>query len=291
MKNVLQSVPGIVMLALVGIMIGSCSKTNSNNDGLTDQKQIKIGSNATLGKIIVDKDGRSLYFFANDANGANTCTGSCELLWSPFYIDNLTADQLGDAALKIADFATITTASNKKQLTYKGWPLYYYTPNGTLEAAGATGGEAIDGIWFVAKPDYTIMLANKQLIGSDNVRYKSDYTPGDQNTIFFTDATGNTLYTFSRDSANINKFTKNDFSNNNVFPIYDTSKIWVPSVLDKTHFTTTNVFGRTQLSYNGWPLYHFGDDGGARGSTKGITFGAPGRWPVPVKNMPAAPTQ
>jgi len=86
MKNVLQSVPGIVMLGLVGMTIGSCSKNNSNNDGLTNQKQIKIESNATLGKIIVDKDGRSLYFFSNDADGANTCTGGCEALWSPFFI-------------------------------------------------------------------------------------------------------------------------------------------------------------------------------------------------------------
>src|SRR5690349_7902659 len=113
MKNVLQSVPGIVMLGLIGMTIGSCSKNNSNNDGLTNQKQIKIESNATLEKTIVDKDGRSLYFFANDADGANTCTGGCQALWSPFFVDNLTADQLADATLKIADFATITTSSNK----------------------------------------------------------------------------------------------------------------------------------------------------------------------------------
>lgn len=291
MKNVLQTVSGIVMLGLIGMTISSCSKNNSNNSGSANQKQIKIESNTTLGKIIVDKDGRTLYSFANDADGANTCTGSCESLWSPFYIDNLTADQLGDPTLKVTDFVTITTSSNKKQLTYKGWPLYYFTPNGMPEAAGATGGEGFDGIWFVAKPDYTIMLANEQLIGADNIHYKSDYTAGDGNTVFFTDATGNTLYTFSRDSANINKFTKNDFSNDSVFPIYDTTEIWVPSVLDKTHFTITNVFGRNQLSYNGWPLYHFGADGGVRGSTKGITFGAVGRWPVPVKNITAAPIQ
>lgn len=291
MKNVLKIVPGITMLGLIAIAISSCSKNKSNNVAIPNQKKINVQSNATLGKIVVDKDGRSLYFFSNDADGANTCTGGCTALWTPFYVDNLSGDELGDATLKMTDFASITTASNQKQLTYKGWPLYYYTPNGVPEAPNVTGGEGIGGIWFVAKPDYTIMLANKQLIGGDDIHYKSDYTAGDGNTIFFTDAAGNTLYTFSKDSANINKFTKSDFTNETIFSIYDTTKIWVPSVLDKTLFTNTDVFGRNQLSYKGWPLYHFGADGGVRGSTKGITFGAVGKWPVPVKGILDAPTE
>lgn len=291
MKMVTRTTIGIAMLALTAISISSCTKNNSNSGAPPLVKQINLHSNATLGNILVDKDGRTLYSFADDANGQNTCTGGCETIWLPFYVDNLTADQLGDPALKITDFSVITTSSNKKQVTYKGWPLYYYAPNGTHEAAGQTTGEGADGVWFVAKPDYTIMLANKQLIGGDNNHYKSDYSVGDGNTVFFTDATGNTLYTFSIDSASKNKFTKPDFSNNTVFPIYDTTKIVVPSILDKTRFTSTDVFGRSQLTYNGWPLYHFGADGGVRGSTKGITFGAVGKWPVSVKNILAAPTQ
>ena len=35
----------------------------------------------------------------------------------------------------------------------------------TQEAAGQTLGEGIGNIWFVAKPDYTIMLVNAQLVG------------------------------------------------------------------------------------------------------------------------------
>jgi len=41
------------------------------------------------------------------------------------------------------------------------------------------------------------------------------------------------------DSANKNKFTKSDFSNNSVWPIYDTTVVVVPSVLDKTKIQET----------------------------------------------------
>jgi len=35
----------------------------------------------------------------------------------------------------------------------------------------------------------------------------------------------------------------------------------VPSILDKTKFGSINIVGRTQLTYKGWPLYYFGQDG------------------------------
>ena len=108
--------------------------------------------------------------------------------------------------------------------------------------------------------------------------YKSDYTEGIGKTTYFTDDRDVTLYTFRADSLNKNKFTKPDFSNNNVWPIYETDKIVVPSTFDKTKFGSIDVFGRTQLTYNGWPLYY-----------KGISFSNPGVWRVPGPGFNQAP--
>lgn len=98
------------------------------------------------------------------------------------------------------------------------------------------------------------------------------YTPGDGLTNYLCDGNGNTLYTFVRDSALINKFTKADFSNNALFPIYETGNITVPSILDESLFVVINFNGKNQLTYNGWPLYYYGADSSGKGSTKGITF-------------------
>ena len=191
------------------------------------------------------------------------------------------------------DFKTITLTSGAKQTTYKGWPLYYFASSGVPELAGQTNGEGVGNIWFVAKTNYSIMIANNQLTGADGLNYLSTYSPGDGLTNYFCDGNGNTLYTFAKDSAFINKFTKPDFSNNTAFPIYETDNITVPSTLDKSLFVVTPFNGKNQLTYNGWPLYYYGADSLKRGSTKAVTIPPtlpPGTiWPVAIKGELPAP--
>jgi predicted lipoprotein with Yx(FWY)xxD motif len=285
----------IAIALMSGLMITTmnCKKDDNKVSSPTPpQKEISLQTSATLGKYIVDKENRTLYFFSNDPNGQDSCTAGCQAFWPIFNIDNLTADKLGDG-LNISDFGSVTSVSGKKQLTYKGWPLYYFAPsvNGTntQEAPGQTQGEGVNNVFFVAKPDYTIMIVSAQLTGHDGKNYKSDYTEGTGKTNYFTDGEGVTLYTFTKDSLNKNKFTKSDFSNNGVWPIYKTDKIVVPSILDKSKFGTVDVFGKTQLTYNGWPLYYFGQDAHTRGLNKGISFPSPGIFPVPIANINQAP--
>jgi len=280
------------LAAFAALFFASCSSENSGSETTPEvKKEVQLSTSTTLGSYLADKDGKSLYFFATDAKGQASCSGGCEAVWPPFYVDNLTADKLAEG-LTLSDFGTITTVSSKKQLTYKGWPLYYYAPsvNGvnTTEIAGQTNGDGVGGVWFIAKPDYSVMLVRSQLVGHDGKNYKSDYTLGDGVTTYFTDAKGITLYTFKNDNFKKNNFTKSDFSNNSVWPIYETDKIVVPSILNKANFSVITVFGKSQITYNGWPLYYFGQDANVRGANKGISFPSPGVWPVPVKDIPLA---
>lgn len=282
-------------IAVAGIVVFSACGGNDNNnpDKPTPKPVVQLTTSATLGAHISDVDGNSLYYFSNDFNGANNCSGGCAAVWPIYYAgDNLAQAALG-TGLDIKDFSTITTTDGKKQTTYKGWPLYYYAPNvngaNVREAAGETKGEAVNNVWFVAKTDYSIQLVNAQLVGADGKKYLADHTEGTGKTLYFTDGKGITLYAFSIDKFNVNKFTKADFSNNAVWPIYETDQIVVPSTLDKTLFGSITVFGKKQLTYKGWPLYYFGQDAGVRGANKGVSFPAPGVWPVVTKDVAAAP--
>lgn len=280
---------GIKLIALLWVAsITSCSKDKEKEP----EPLVNLRADAALGKILTDQTGRTLYYFANDFDGNNSCTGGCATLWPVFYAENLTATNISKD-LSINDFKTITTGAGAKQLAYKGRPLYYYAPKvGTAnvpEAAGATGGENFNGVWFVAKPDYTVMITNAQLLGHDGKKYTGAYVEGEGKTLYFTDAAGITLYTFRNDKKDKNNFTKSDFSNNGVWPIYEQTLIVVPSSLDKSLFGSIDVFGKKQLTYKGWPLYNFGQDNKVMGSNKGISFPTPGGiWPVPVKDIPAA---
>jgi predicted lipoprotein with Yx(FWY)xxD motif len=294
MKKLFKLSLGIA-LPLLLVTINSCKKENKPKPEEIP-KQIKIAKSSTLGNYLTDKDGRTLYFFSNDFLGANNCAGGCEALWPYYNVDSLSAEKLGDTSLHIADFRNIVAANGKKQLSYKGWPLYYYAPVvggvNTLEAPGATTGEGVGGIWFVAKTDYTIMLVNAQLTGENGKSYKPDYTEGTGRTLYMTDGRGHTLYTFKNDRLNTNKFTKSDFSNNSTWAIYENTKVVVPSTLDATLFGSIDVFSKKQMTYKGWPLYHLVADSMLQGRNKGVSIGpAPGTWAVPVKDMvaPLAP--
>lgn len=278
----LKGIKSFLSVATAMIVIVACSKSDDNDTPQT-KANIQLTSNSTLGKYLTDSVGKTLYFFSNDANGSSVCTGGCLAAWPVFYTANTT---LGDTSLHAADFGVITRADGSKQTTYKGWPLYYYTPDAN---AGDVKGEAVNNVWYVAKTDYTIMLANTQLMGNDSVEYTSQYVPGKEVTQYMTDAFGRTLYAFKPDKFKKNNYTKADFSNNATWPIYEVTDIKsIPTILAKTDFDTLQVFGKVQLAYKGWPLYYFGNDKQKRGSTKGVSVPQPGVWPIVNKNTTTA---
>ena len=78
--------------------------------------------------------------------------------------------------------------------------------------------------------------------------------------------------------------------------MYETNKVVVPSILDKTLFSSITIYGKTQLTYEGWPMYYYGSDvdavsGAFRGSNKGVSVPKPNVWPAFQKNSPAAPVK
>lgn len=230
-------------------------------------------TNTSLGPVLSGANGRSLYFFAPDVSGVSACTGGCINTWPVFYQET---PVLG-AGLTAREFGTITRNDGAKQTTFNGWPLYYFRNDAN---PGDVRGENVGNVWYVAKTDYTVMLASGQLVGNDTRNYTSALVEGTGMTAYFVDLEGRTFYRFANDRRNKNNFTRADFGNNAVWPIVSVTSInSIPSALNKADFGTIDVFGRTQLTYKGNPLYYFGGDGGVRGSTKGVSVPRPGVWP------------
>ncbi len=259
----------------VGIMFATlcaCKKTNNDTVPVEVKLNVQLTTNAKFGTVLSDSVGRTLYSFANDNDGqSSACVSSgCMLTWPPFYTNK---PSLG-TGLAATDFGVISRPDGSKQTTYKGWPLYYYKSDVN---SGDANGDGIGGNWFVSKSDYTVMLANKQLPDANNNMVS---------TQFITDAYGRTLYAFAPDKNMKNTFTKSDLSNNATWPVFEVATVQkAPSVLDVTAFMAMTVFGKTQLTYKGWPMYYFGADAQTRGNTKGISA----YWPLLNKNSVVAP--
>ena len=241
---------------------------------------VVLAEDAALGSILSDGLGFTLYYFTLDRDPETSlCTEGCLDNWPLFYEDTLV---LGDG-LNMDDFGTIEHPSGVNQTTYMGWPLYYWVNDLN---PGETGGEALNNKWFVAKPDYSIMLMDGLLLGKDGVTYNSVYEPGEEMVQYFVDSKGRTLYIFINDGYDQNNFTSEDFSNNSTWPIYEKDLMRVASTLDESMFGSIDVFGHSQLTYNGWPIYYFGGDT-ERGQTMGVSVPSPGIWPVAVQGLEA----
>lgn len=288
---------------LVMLLVLGCS-SSSENEGMTDNdpmgggdptddyvpptsdaNSVRLVNNTTFGSILTNADGLTLYFFSLDAKGDSNCTGDCLNLWPVFYAASLTLD----TGLDNSDFGTITRTDGAMQTTYKGWPLYYYAGD---SAQGDVNGDGFNSLWYVSKPDYSVMMVRAQLVGRDSggteTNLTSDYVPGDEQTFYMTDAYGNTLYRFINDTNGVNNFTADDFSNNAVWPIFEEDFQQVPSVFSSGDFGSIEVSGRQQLTYRGWPLYHFGQDA-QRGDNYGVGFPSAGIWPILNADTPVAP--
>jgi len=285
-------------IAMLGaaLWLTACSDDETADEA--NNFNIELFDHPTLGNVLVDGEGRVLYFFAADVAGSSNCTGGCLDNWPIFYEANV---ELGQG-LNSSDFATITSGT-APQTTYKGWPLYYYTPAGNQEAAGVAGGDGVGGVWFVAKPNYALMLGSATLVGNDGQSYVTNYNgttnaiePGTASTLYFTDGQGNALYAFSNDTQGQNNFTADDFSNDGAWPIFfaDLSQKALPSSMSTAGFDVIEVGGngtepaRQQLTYRGWPLYYFGQDS-QRGQTKGVSVPSPGVWPIITASISNAP--
>ncbi|MBC6108945.1 hypothetical protein ACFOG5_13550 [Pedobacter fastidiosus] len=273
-----RNLMAIVCIAM--IFTAACKKKTV--EPVAEKKGIQLATDAKFGAVLTDKDGKSLYFFATDVAGTANCTGGCEAVWPLYY----SADASTDLNLNKAEVGEITRADGRKQSTYKGYPLYYYA---TDAVTGDVKGDGIGGIWFVAKPDYSLMLANAQLVGANGKTYTSAYVEGTGNTKYFTDALGRTLYAFGPDKNNKNNYTKADLSNNAIWPVYEIELKSLPSVITKDLIGVIDVFGKKQMTYKGWPLYYFASDA-KRGDNKGITVGGIGTvWPYVSTSTAVAP--
>jgi predicted lipoprotein with Yx(FWY)xxD motif len=115
---------------------------------VTGAATVNVAEVGTFGQSLVDGEGRSLYLFTNDTqnSGASSCTGECLVNWPPLFTDG---DPVAGENVDEAMLGTITLEDGTTQVTYNGWPLYYYAED---TAAGDANGQGVGDVWFLVSP-------------------------------------------------------------------------------------------------------------------------------------------
>lgn len=113
-----------------------------------EETVIRASLSESYGPILVNGDGRAVYIFLNDTqNGdSSACTGECTTQWEPVTPEgDLVA---GPGAIQNL-LSTITRDDGTEQVTYNGWPLYYYYRD---HGAGSAAGQGEENLWFLVLP-------------------------------------------------------------------------------------------------------------------------------------------
>ena len=91
----------------------------------------------SLGKVLTDGNGRTLYLFERDSGPKSTCFGACAAAWPPL---TTRSKPMAGAGVSAAKLGTIKRGGGS-EVTYAGHPLYLYAGD---SAPGQTNGEGLD---------------------------------------------------------------------------------------------------------------------------------------------------
>lgn len=106
-------------------------------------------ASTSLGRVLVNSHGHTLYMFGKDKNGKSSCTGQCATFWPPL----IASGKLQAAAgAKASLLGTTKRTDGRLHVTYKRHPLYTFAKD---TAKGQTNGEGITafgGVWDAVSP-------------------------------------------------------------------------------------------------------------------------------------------
>jgi len=100
----------------------------------------------SLGKVLVDSSGFTLYRFTKDGHNSDTCAKvkECLSVWPAL---TSSAKPLAGPGVKASLLATIKLSDGARQVTYAGHPLYLYADVSERAETYYVGAEQFGGTW------------------------------------------------------------------------------------------------------------------------------------------------
>lgn len=143
-------VPAVAVSLLLAACGGGSKTTSSSSHNSApatnaSSETVKTAS-SSLGTILVNQKGMTLYHLSVEQNGKFICTSSsCTGIWHP-----LTVSAGATPSGEVGSLGTVKRPDGTTQVTYKGSPLYTFAQD---QQPGETNGQGIKdvGTWTVIK--------------------------------------------------------------------------------------------------------------------------------------------
>jgi predicted lipoprotein with Yx(FWY)xxD motif len=130
---------------------GSTSE-GSTSDGSASGAALTT-ADTSLGAVVVDGEGMTVYFYDQDTKGSGTsaCEGECAAAWPAVHAQSA-APQVDGVT---AEVGTITGVDGELQVTVDGRPVYTYAGDAS---PGDVTGQGVNDVWWAVAPDGTAIM-------------------------------------------------------------------------------------------------------------------------------------
>jgi predicted lipoprotein with Yx(FWY)xxD motif len=155
----MPTTPRLAMLPLAAAclaLVPACGSSSSGaSTGAVSSQAPQASGNlvsarsTSLGTILVDSKGHTIYAFANDKANVSNCSGVCAADWPPVTVSGTAPSSVPGVTGTIG---SITRSDGSHQLTVASHPLYTFSGDSN---AGQTNGQGINlngGVWTVVSP-------------------------------------------------------------------------------------------------------------------------------------------
>jgi predicted lipoprotein with Yx(FWY)xxD motif len=135
------------------------SATTTTASPATKSISLAVRTLPTVGAVLVNAEGHTLYTFAPDQHSKVTCVSSCAAVWPPLKLAS-GETAAGPPQLKASLLGSDADPEGGRVVTYAGWPLYTYAAD---SAAGQDNGQALEangGRWYVIAPSGKVITTN-----------------------------------------------------------------------------------------------------------------------------------
>jgi predicted lipoprotein with Yx(FWY)xxD motif len=121
----------------------------TSSDAAQAKGAVVSTASTSLGRILVNSKGHTLYLFGKDRNGMSACAGMCATFWPPL-ITSGTPRAAGGA--KASKLGTTRRADGRLQVTYNRHPLYMFVKDKKRAQTNGEGVNAFGAVWDAISP-------------------------------------------------------------------------------------------------------------------------------------------
>ena len=160
-------IAGAIAVPLVALGVAACGGSGGSGATAASPPQTTAsGHSATvdtatvgsLGTVLVDSQGRTLYLFQKDSGTKSTCFGACASAWPPL---RATGKPTAGGGANASMLGTTPRSDGKPQVTYNGHPLYLFAGDQKPGDANGQGTNAFGALWYVVSPAGTQVTASQ----------------------------------------------------------------------------------------------------------------------------------